>query len=680
MGITTMAAQLDTFENAFDTLTHLGIILSTTVEEREIRLEPNQDTAICANEVLPLTVLPVSGTSLPPSLSYAWSSGATSSSISAAPGTAYYVTVSSDTCSLQSDTLTIAALPAVAAPILQSGPLSICPQTSSTYTFSTASANAITFTITPPDAAASISPSSINDSLEQVIIAWSANASGTVILKATAEGCEGPQDVDIPIQVRDSVEEILFASFQADICQASPSTQYTATANNATSISYALSPSNAGNINNATGLVSWANNFIGTATITATAIGSCNTVLASIQVVVNANVTQPIFDLDFFDDSLCQDPPNTLPVVIVANDTNLIYQLSPSEAGQIDEMTGEIDWTADFDSIATLVVIAEGCGMSQSDTVDIKIQPNVGNPTFAQTLFSLCEDPPNTTYLATAPNSIDITYGLSPPNAGNINAQTGEINWTNDFVDRAFVSATATGCGVDKIVIDTVDIKASVATPNFNMPPDSSVCQGDANISYLAIADRADSIIYTLNPATNGTINRTSGEVDWSLQATGTTFVKAVAFGCNGPREDSITVLISPTPPTPILDNFTDTVCTDQLGVNFNVSNPDPGLTYTWGTPVEGLLLAGQNQPNATFGFTTDSQSITIRVEAQTDQGCKSEKTIDVVVKPEIAEGPYDIQLLSGANILVCLENTVDSYQWGYDDKILQLQPVELQG
>ncbi|RZM08305.1 MAG: DUF11 domain-containing protein, partial [Pedobacter sp.] len=90
------------------------------------------------------------------------------------------------------------------------------------------------------------------------------------------------------IIVKGLVEMPIFsAGLTLSRCSGLGDDTYTATSKNSETISYSLSPGTAGSIERSTGNVTWAGDFTGRATITATASG-CNEVSASVTVTINS--------------------------------------------------------------------------------------------------------------------------------------------------------------------------------------------------------------------------------------------------------------------------------------------------------------------------------------------------------------------------------------------------------
>jgi gliding motility-associated-like protein/uncharacterized repeat protein (TIGR01451 family) len=110
----------------------------------------------------------------------------------------------------------------------------------------------------------------------------------------------GTTNADVVVTVSPATGPVVFISGATTLCQDAPNETYAATAANSTSIAYSVSPAAAGVMNATTGVMNWNSAFSGMATITATAMGICETTTASRVVTVNqtpvavANSNSPI--------------------------------------------------------------------------------------------------------------------------------------------------------------------------------------------------------------------------------------------------------------------------------------------------------------------------------------------------------------------------------------------------
>ncbi len=111
-------------------------------------------------------------------------------------------------------------------------------------------------------------------------------AAGTASFTFTSSN-NGCSATTTSITVRPLTGIPTFTLGSTSICQNADDETYTATAANSASIEYSVMPITAGTINTNTGVMNWDSSFSGTATITATAIGSCGTTNADRIVTVN---------------------------------------------------------------------------------------------------------------------------------------------------------------------------------------------------------------------------------------------------------------------------------------------------------------------------------------------------------------------------------------------------------
>ena len=89
------------------------------------------------------------------------------------------------------------------------------------------------------------------------------------------------------ITVNPLLGSVIFTSGSSTICEFSTVTNYSATAANASTITYSVSPPSAGSINHSTGVMTWNPTFLGKTRIIATANGLCKSVTDSLEVTVN---------------------------------------------------------------------------------------------------------------------------------------------------------------------------------------------------------------------------------------------------------------------------------------------------------------------------------------------------------------------------------------------------------
>ncbi|MCY7349814.1 MAG: FG-GAP-like repeat-containing protein [Cytophagaceae bacterium] len=380
-----------------------------------------------------------------------------------------------------------------------------------------------------------------------------------------------------------------FSNPTLTLCQNAANTTYTATAVNSTSIAYSLSPAGAGSIDVSSGEVDWNAAFTGQATVTASTTGLCGTTSAEAVVTVNPLTGTPSFNNPTL--TVCQNAANTTYTASALNSTAITYSLSPAEAGSIGATTGEVDWNASFSGQATITATASGlCGTTSAEAV-VTINPSTGTPVFSSSTLTLCQNAANTTYMATAANSTSILYSLSPAGAGSIDASSGEVNWNVAFSGQATVTATASGlCGTTSAEA-IVTINPDTGTTSFSNPT-LTLCQNAANTTYTATAVNSTSITYSLLPAEAGSINASSGDVDWNAAFSGQATITATASGLCGTSSAEAVVTVNPNPTEQTLTGG-GTFCESDAGAVIGLGGWQSGVIYQLLVQDAGLQPVG---------------------------------------------------------------------------------------
>ncbi len=322
---------------------------------------------------------------------------------------------------------------------------------------------------------------------------------------------------DQPLTEPPEVETPVFTVFEATLCQGTQNTQYTAEAANNDSIRYDISIPVAGTINDETGLLDLQADFYGEFYVRATAYGYQGPKTDSVKVVVNANIDAPVFTDPVFE--VCQGSTETYLATAVHTNT-IAYSMSPPESGSIDAATGEMIWAADFNGTTQITATAGevgDCGGQQQTTINVTVNPAVETPVFTQGATELCQGSPNETYQATAANADSIIYSRAPSEAGNIDINTGEMNWDPDFSGTAIITARAKGsCNGDQDETRTVTIRPK---------PSTSIISGPNNVVCNAAGE---SYSVTLNTGAN---------YAWTVPSGAT-----ITSGAAGPENNEIVV------------------------------------------------------------------------------------------------------------------------------------------
>ena len=409
-----------------------------------------------------------------------------------------------------------------------------------TYAASAANATAIVYTL---NAAGTSGGNTINASTGEVTFA--ANWSGSLVVTATASGCNGPVIAMHTVTVNPVVASPVFAFGTSSVrCQGADTVRYSATAAASTAITYSLdaaSISGGNSINQTTGEIIFDAGWDGTTVVTASASG-CNGPLSSTHTInTTSTVGTPVFALGAAS-TRCEGSNNITYTATATNATDISYTLDASSVNagnSININTGELDFVNNWNGVSVITVTANGCNGPSTATHTVTTIENVGTPVFVMGATSTrCQGAGSVTYTAAAVASTDIVYSLDAPcvSAGNsINPATGEVNFVNGWSGVATITATASGCNGPKSATHQVSVTPVVGAPVFLYGLESVRTQGSATVTYTATSAGASSITYSLDAASlsaGNTINTATGAVTWVAGWNGTSLINASASGC----------------------------------------------------------------------------------------------------------------------------------------------------
>ena len=495
-------------------------------------------------------------------------------------------------------------------------------------------------------------------------VTYTTGWTGTSIITATANGCNGPFSTTHTVTIIPSVGTPVFSlGLSSSRCQSAQSIFYTATASNNTGISYSLDITSilAGNtINAVTGEVTFENTWFGTSQITVTATG-CNGPKSTTHTITTREPLEaPLFTLGN-SSTRCQGVATINYSATALNSTNITYTLddtSLSGGNTINASTGNVSFVSGWSGTSTVTASAAGCSGPLTSSHIITTTPTVGNPVFSLgSTSNRCIGLANITYTATSTNASGIIYTLDNTSltAGNtINASTGEVSFTSIWFGVSTITVTANGCNGPKITTHTVTTAQALGSPTFVLGASSVRCQASGTILYSATAANSSGLVYSLDATSllaGNSINASTGNVTFTLSWSGNSTVTATASGCFGPsiQTHSITTTASVTSPVFSL-GLTSTRCQGAGNVTYTATaSNQTSLTYT----LDGISLAGGNTIDANTGIVTYSAgwSGTSRVTA-TASGCNGPKTTihTITITPTVGLPIFTL----GANSVRC--------------------------
>ncbi len=317
-----------------------------------------------------------------------------------------------------------------------------------------------------------------------------------------------------------------------------------------------------------------------------------------------------------------------------------------------------------------------GCKNTQKVTVAVKPLPKLNSAHKLAQCDSLPFNYPPTS--ATAGSAfawsrayvpgIDVAAGSG---IGNPNEQL--INTTNFNLNVVYVyTLTANGCtySPDSVVVlvhPTPKLSSSL-TPvtcsgtNFAYTPTSNTPATAYTWSHGKVSG-----IAPVSGSGSGNINEMLTDSTTSAVNVVYTFTVTVNGVC--PHKQNIVVKVNPAPDAPVLAVLPPSnACSNTQYQNIGTaSEPPAGTSYIWSAINANIMATGKSRQNALVTFNTPGEAKVIVTSSINATSCQNADTFNVTVSSSVSENP---QVLYYNGQFLCLQNEVDSYQWGYDDAI----------
>ncbi len=342
---------------------------------------------------------------------------------------------------------------------------------------------------------------------------------------------------------------------------------------------------------------------------------------------------------------------------------------------------------AGFFGFDTLIVQGTDGVTTIVDTLVITVKPL---PTLnsATTLPSICSGA-LLSYVPTSPVAgttfnwtRNFVGGISNPSAtgtDNPNEVLNNITYYNVTVNYVY-SMVADGCSNMQTVSVVVKPK-----PALNSPLTASVCNGQIFNYPLTSATPGTTFTWSRDPVGGITPSTGSGTGNISEALTNSTGSPVNVYyevGLNANSCTSVqTVTVTVAPPvigTPISTKpATPTLCEGTMYQTFGAANPAaPGINYTWSVTNGTIDAYGAGNQYIIVSFANPGTSVVTLNTSVPGSSCLSSDsytaTITINENPSAAVIYYNHQF-------VYLDNTVSTYQWGYDDRT-SLAPSTITG
>ncbi len=319
---------------------------------------------------------------------------------------------------------------------------------------------------------------------------------------------------------------------------------------------------------------------------------------------------------------------------------------------------------------------ANGCSNTQTVAVVVNPTPKLSS---SLTPAAVCNNTSftyipasatvGTSYVWTraAVTGISNLAGAGADSVAEILANTTNHQVTTDYI----FTLTANACQYVQTVTATVN-----PTPLLSGTTIATVCSG-APFNYTpGSATTGTTFAWTRATApgisnTAGVSTGTAGVVNEVLNNM-TLAPKTViyhytlsAFGCSNPQ--NVTVTVNPAPQVPVIAiNTPSSVCSNTMFQNFGAATDAPDtVQYTWSAIGATVLAQGSGHRNSIVSFPDAGNANVILTANVPGIACYRNDTFAVTVTSSEATNPgvYYVH-----DHFVCVDNTVDSYQWGFDD------------
>jgi hypothetical protein len=373
------------------------------------------------------------------------------------------------------------------------------PTSTVIYTATATDASAVTYSLSGDDAAllnidASTGVVTLKNSAD---FETKSSYSFTVTATDALGNASTPQSVIVNVTDVDEVAPVFTSGTTGSVVENAPTSTviYTATATDASAVTYSLSGDDAAllNIDASTGVVTLKNSAdfetksSYSFTVTATdALGNASTPQSVIVNVTDVDEVAPVFTSGTTGSVVENAPTSTVIYTATATDASAVtYSLSGDDAAllNIDASTGVVTLknSADFEtksSYSFTVTATDALGNAstpQSVIVNVTDVDEVAPVFTSGTTGSVAENAPTSTviYTATATDASAVTYSLSGDDAAllNIDASTGVVTLKNsaDFETKSSYSFTVTA--TDALGNASTPQSVTVGVTNVNEAP-----------------------------------------------------------------------------------------------------------------------------------------------------------------------------------------------------------------
>jgi hypothetical protein len=376
-------------------------------------------------------------------------------------------------------------------------------------------------------------------------------------------------------------------------------------------------------------------------------------------------------------------------VAAIANATGYVWSLPTGATITAGANTNSI--TVDFSGIATSGnITVQGTGANCNGTVSsplaVTVSSLVGNPGTITGTSTVCQGQTGVVY--SVPSVANATgYNWVLPAGATITSGSNTNSITVSFSGSATsgnitVQGSNAGCGAGPVSSPfAVTVSTSIAnTVSIASAQGDTICPG--SVTFTALPNSGLTYqwkVNGVNAGTNSPTFTTTLSTDSQLVSCDLTSSSVCA---NPPvASDSILMRIVPISKPIITSNNIDSICKGTKGLSFGVLNPDPALTYLWTTEPATTIIHTDTFYYCAIDFPSSTDSAFNVIVTSSLLNCSSKDTLPIGIYNSSSPDTSLIYLYTPPNVLICLNNTFDAYQWGFDeDSTSGFKPDTLSG
>ena len=251
--------------------------------------------------------------------------------------------------------------------------------------------------------------------------------------------------------------------------------------------------------------------------------------------------------------------------------------------------------------------------------------------------------------------------GVNDPNETLINTTASAKNVTYTYITSAY------GCSDTQNVVVSIKPKPFLSSVSAD-----SVCS-EVAFTYVPTCAVAGASYTWTRPVAPGIGNAAvsgAGNVIETLQNTTraphtvTYQYVLTANGCTNPQ--NVVVTVNPAPAAPVVSiHPSAALCSNTMYQNFGTTAPTDSVVYNWTAQGATVYSQGNDHTYSIVNFPTAGTANVVLTANIHNIACYTADTFAVTVGSSVANNP---EILYIRDHFICTDNTVDNYQWGYDD------------